>query len=67
MTGAPPQGPVAHSDLWKKIVALLEAYSSHVTVCHVPSHLGLEENDIVDGLANKGRLRSPCGLRINFC
>ena len=52
-------GPVAHSDLWKTVLILLELYGPHVTVSHVPSHAGLPENEQVDTLASQGRLRSP--------
>ena len=46
-------GPVAHGDLCKKILVLLESYGTH----HVPSHVGLSENEWVDELASQGRLR----------
>ena len=52
-------GPVAHSDLWKRVLILLESYGPHVTVYHVPSHAGLPDNAQVDTLASQGRLQSP--------
>ena len=51
--------PVKHTDLWKQILILLEVYATHVTVHHVPSHVGLAENKVADRLAGEGRLRSP--------
>ena len=38
---------------------VLDTYASHVSVFHVLSHPGLEENDHVDRLARQGRLQSP--------
>ena len=52
-------GPVAHADLWKRFLNLLESYGTYVTVSHVPSHAGVNENERVDELASHGRLRSP--------
>ena len=52
-------GPVAHSDLLKRVLILLESHGPHVTVYHVRSHAGLPENEQVDALARQGRLRSP--------
>ena len=49
-------GPVAHSNLWKRILILLESYGPHMY--HLPSHAGLTENEQVDALASQGRLRS---------
>ena len=50
---------MAHADLWKQILVLLDTYGSHVLVHHVPSHSGLEKNATVDQLAGQGRLWSP--------
>ena len=38
---------------------LSDTYGHQVSVYHVPSHSGLEDNDAVNQVAEQGQLRSP--------
>ena len=52
-------GEAQHTDLWNKVIPLIDAFGPNLQVLHVPSHCSILGNEKADRLADQGLQNSP--------
>ena len=49
-----------------KLISLLKRQNKDVTLCWIPSHTGISNNNIADRIANVARLEPPLDIKVSF-